>query len=697
MDINKMVDTLEQQGSFVTDKRIYKNILFYYGAILLNKYNFRKHGGKNINYFGITLAMSASGKDFARDLVSSVMQLDDNGKYPQLMKAVAKESGADCQMGIPQNTTVSVEGTKEGLFKVAQGQAASGFGSLNLLANEMGSIITSSHELIEKTKELYDGFYRAKVTKGDKEDTPETNIENIITNFFMFGSPSGVDSEAKENLIKLSHSGLYRRSFILNIEPKKTTYNENKLPIEPLVEYFDALIENHGAIYKGLKNECNHYLFNQHITISDDAIEALEGVKKKLFDLANSNVYDELTSAEKGSYTMIENLAHIVAFLEFRTEVEPSDLSVAYDWFQETRSSIRDSLLHKRPYKSMFDLLMRGRPLALTEMAEIDKEIPTSQSKIKDEILLLKEICYRKNLRLNTVGGNITRYSIEKLPVNNLKKIILGLNKDNLGPEQKHQSINFLPAEIPFFGEGTSVETAVRSEKLMSFTTCHFEPSPKAPDGHRKADNFITGQNLIAFDIDEVLTIKEAQELLSDYTYIIYETKSHQIDKDGTGARDRFRILLPTSSEFFVDSEQHKKLYENLSVRLGIDVFDTATRNVSRLWCVNPKGNIYKNEGELLDISCCMPSTEKSEKAMPMISSVNEYIDDNKLDKRIEGIYRWVYGNISLGRNNVLFRAGKMIKELNQDHEYHIRTLYGMMEPFETKNEIEVIISSVGR
>jgi hypothetical protein len=51
-------------------------------------------------------------------------------------------------------------------------------------------------------------------------------------------------------------------------------------------------------------------------------------------------------------------------------------------------------------------------------------------------------------------------------------------------------------------------------------------------------------QECIILDIDDGLTIHEAKNLFADLEYLIYTTKSHQVDKKGLVC-DRFRMIFP--------------------------------------------------------------------------------------------------------------------------------------------------------
>ena len=666
MKVDDILNELCDTGMYNTDRMIYANALFYFGSIMLNGFDIRSTKG-NIRFFGITLAPSSSGKDWAQSKVLEILFQGKDKTYAKQMERVAMDmwnNDYPFANGLPTNMTVSLEGSKEGLFKVAQGQANSGFGSLNLIANEMGRVVSSSSDLIEKTKELYDGVYKAKTIKGSADDVKECDIENIVANMLMFGSPAGINHESKAQIIELCKSGLYRRSYICNIEPSKQELKENKEPIKSL-EWF-----------KDYKPKIDT------MKVSDEANERIKEIVQELLDHSNTHLYNDFIQADKSAINIIFDLANIMAFLEQCDKVSLEHIENAYGYFKLTRSTVSDVFKSTTVHDSIYKILKRTKQLARHELVELDDSLNISKTKWEDATDILRELCYAKNEYLHEIGSKVVKYSIEKLPINNLDKIKIGVTD-----QEGAYAINFAPYEIPFFGEGMSIQKLLTSDK-SSFTTGHFEPSAKASEGHRRAESFISGQNMVAFDIDEGMTIEQAIEILKPYTYIIYTTKSH-----GIKPNDRFRILLPTKTEYFVDAEQHKQMYENLSKILGIISYDVATRNVSRLWFINKGCEYYENKAELLDVTHALPSTEAEEKIMPLIHQV---LDDKEIDKRISGMYRWVLSSTSDGnRNSNLFRFGMFVKEVGEDYDYHLRKINDMLTDGVSQKEIDVLIMSV--
>jgi len=713
MTISKQLDLLEKQGMYYTNRRLYESALYYYGSILLNSYNYRKANGKNIKYYGVVFSSSGSGKDFSLDTCKSLFNFDSYVKKMNYSATINNEmedpeENAKLVSNLPASVEVALEGTKEGLFAVANSQANSGYGSLNLISREIGDIIAGSSELISKLKELYDGHYKAKVIKGNKDSRRETDIDNVVCNMFAAGSQAGFSTEGKTELQKMVSSGMYRRSYIIDMKPNDIIENEENISLEPVLKWYEALQAEEDAMYKYKFEENGNTLFENNLTITDEAIERLKEIGSELINKANEDKYNELTRAEIGSKTMIEDLSYIIAFLE-RKSVCREVVDKAYEFYQFTRKTVTDIFKTVQPYHTAYELLKRGKGLSKSEMIELDDNIPNGVSKFNEMVPMLQELCYRKNelLILPAEKAMVPRYDIEPLPLTNLDSMIVSTAS---GKSEGRFEIAYYQDNVSFFGKDRkSIEYLVTSP-IESFLLCHFDenkqsakigidmdPEGTKPCGYRSEKYFISGSNMVAFDIDEGLSLEEAKKLLSEFTYIIYTTKSHQKDKNGFVA-DRFRIIMPTKQTYYLEASQYKEFYINLEERLGLEANDSQTRNVSRLWFSNREAEVFTNEGELLDTSSALPDTEKTEAILPMLDSVDVMMSDGLLDARLEGIYKYFITQTSVGeRNGQLFKLGKMILDLGLDPVEHMTKVNSMLyEPVGDK-ELNALFRSVSR
>lgn len=661
MKIKEMTDILSTHGKRRTDTLIWESSLYYFGAILLNKYNYRKIIGSRefIRFYSIVFAQSGVGKSFTLSTLEKLFQFEQYGlamkMYFERSIALLPEEPDNVKeilRYMPKTATTGLEGTKEGLFYITNSQVMSGFGSMNIVTEELGESISSSSEVLSKLKEMYDGKYKAKLVKGDMNAELKDDIENIICNFIGVGTRKGVTKDAERELNRIATSGMYRRCYIVDSK-QYVEKNRDKSRIKELEEYLDKL--NSHLKEEFISRQTVQFFNEKHMDLEPGVIEEIEEIDDLLIKAANDDRFDEFAQYDTGSLEMIIDLSHVIAFLEGESKVSIQNVKDAYDFMLRTRETIRDTFKIIHPYKIMYDFLLKKDNMTISEMAEIDPSIPIAKTQVNDNLALLEELCYRRNKILKSNEGKVLRFKIEELPINKLNKIIISVHNENRG----EFAINFKPYEIDW----ESLKKIIVSDKVESFCSSHFESTAKAPDGHRTQDKLIEGSNIIVFDIDAGMSINEARELLSEYKYVIYTSKSHNIEK--YEYRDRFRIILPTKSNFYVTPEQHKTLYINIEEFLGLVNNDIQTRNVSRLWYTNPNAETYENDGELFDVTYLLPSTDRSDNYLPKMTAINESMDEGEFSRREAGYVKWFIQNTTEGnRHENLTKAAYFFKEL---------------------------------
>ena len=665
MTVSDITKEIIKSGKRKNDPMIVKSVLFYYGAILLNRYSIKKNIEtlpNRINYLTLVFANSGVGKDYTINQIESLCGLENYAEqrrnvYLYICSLLDEEPDDDVVKFLKGNSySLGIRGTKEGLFKYCKAYSASQFGSINIQTDEVGDSISASKELFEYIKQMYDGKLQKKLIQGDKESEPEDDIYNIIVNFLGMGSKDALNKRTAEQLKTLIKSGIYRRAICID-----SSLEVEKKPIEEvnrdkIIKWFDYLnnkwkniltdkISNYGAIGS----------LDTIIPITDEAVNQIDFIDDELIKIAKQDRLNEFKQYDTGSLDVIVNMAYIIAFLEDKESVDGYCIGEAYSFFRTTRNTVIETFQEIKSHKEIYRILNLKGGLTHSEIIDISKSnvVPSGKKLWNDAISLVEEICYRENRVLKQNKGKVVRYSIEELPITNLSKLIFGFSTDNNGTK----SISYQSVELDW----NDIEKLVTSKKVESFTTCWFEPSKKtSPYGHRRAENAIEGQNIVCFDIDDGLTIKEAKQLFSNFTYCLYTTKSHQTEKGGYV--DRFRIVVPTKTMFYVTPEQHKLLLSNIEDTLGLKNNDTATRNVSRSWATNSEAKIvYINNGELLDVSGLMPDTNANDKYLNII----ENIDYDKANSRIQGIMKYYTSLIVEGnRNHSLFKLGCFLIEI---------------------------------
>ena len=162
--------------------------------------------------------------------------------------------------------------------------------------------------------------------------------------------------------------------------------------------------------------------------------------------------------------------------------------------------------------------------------------------------------------------------------------------------------------------------------------------------GHRKEENCIQGFNLAVIDVDGTVSIKTARALIKEYTYLLYTTKR------STDTTNRFRIIFPMSHTLQLNKDDYKEFMENLYAWLPFEA-DTATAQRARKW-LSHDGDLYENEGDLLDVRLFIPKTKKAEEFKSSIVDLGN----------LSNIERWFVTKTGKGnRSNQLIKYGLML------------------------------------
>ena len=692
MKTKEIVDALCTLGRKKTDPMLAMGSLLYYGAILLNRYSIRKEIDSlpdRIQFYSMLFAPSGTGKSWIGGKVQEICSLET---YPEQMRIMYNHfislepdtvADEDIEKFIPASPTVAMTGSKEGLYQICRAVKDSGFGSVNLQVDEFADSISNSHELINKLKELYDGKYQAKVIKGVKGESVESDINDITVNMMAMGSLDGLDANARKILNTLAKSGMYRRSLVINSTEEIQQNDLDNADLTKIQYHFKKLDKKWKNSYKKrLESYPQIGTIYKLFSITQQAKDYIEKIDSMLLQRHKDDKLNLFKSYDVGSLNLIVNIGFIFAFLEGRDTVDIENLKSAWSLFVKTRDNTYEIFKDKQPHIEIYELLKIKANLTQSELLSFDRSdcIPESKNKFKDAMLLVQELAYKRGEELYIGSGVVVRYSIRELPLTNLDKLIFSIERDG----KIEKSIMYEAVELGW----SSIETGKLPKSsrreiiddetgeleiigIESFTIAHYEPTQRTdPYGHRRKDSFIQGQNVIGFDIDDGMKIEEMKIILEPYTYCIYTTKSHHKAKRNYG--DSFRVLMPTKNMFYVNPEQHKQMYKNIVDFLKISP-DIACYNVSRLYFTNASAEVIVNEASLFDTSPFMPDTDMNEKILPLLmknrigvnSIKSESEKENEIDRRIDGMVNHAIIYIQKGTlRDQLFKLWKFIVDI---------------------------------
>jgi len=697
--LNRLADIVAREASFRARKKISKHIAMnsiLFALSSLSSYARAYIGNEDtkryVNYFGITFAMSGDGKDLtlaiAEELIGITKIEEESGKTPYIRKVIANFEAGNSPLPtgdivndaadyiVPTQYKVALQGTKEGMMRTANFYNRTSLGSLNVISTEFGDELMNVTSLSLLTTLWQD----AKADGSTNVNEKYKPVNNVPTNILLFGSPAPFvrDQKKHHNLAGSIESGLARRTYFVW---------EEKSPIEPYRgnSTFEEDLSTGSEIRIAISATAN-----KQMIFSEDATKRIVEYSEELIEEYNKKMTD-WSRIKISNIDKIERLAALSAMANMNQVIEQSDVNFAIEWSENSDNAMKSVVMPKQQYISMYEeLLIEKGGLTVTEF--IERGISFANKTEKElQVDYLSEYAYRKNMQIREKGKHAL--VLKELEINKLDKMIVSQSAQTVNDPKKETK--YYSKFVPFFGDGSSIERIVSAPNVSSFLLAHFQPIKDGDEtGHRKKDNFISGENMIAFDIDDSLTIAEAKQRLSEYQYILYTTKSHNIDKNGLTC-ERFRILIPTKTTFFVEPDEHAQLYLNIAEVLGLGAFDKQTSNVSRLWFTNTKAEVtVKKEGDLLDIRCCLPDTETSEAILPKLEKL-ELADDDELSRRIYGMQKYVLVNgLDGNRHDSIMKLAFFLKDIGGDMDIVNQTNEMLTNPL-TQQHINSIIRSI--
>jgi len=598
-------------------------VLFVYGSLVGLKR--LKIGDRYINHMGVTFAPSGAGKD----LVLSILEnnLEPIKGYADIVQKFFNED-VDDSMIVPTKYKTPLIGSVQGAMRVANYLSKCKFGSFNIMENEFGS--NMNKQTVELLIKLWqDGSSLGSVNVNEKYPP----IENLPTNALLFGtiSPFERDDKKYKDLVEVLETGFARRALFFNI----------------IIDKIELVTKKHKVDLSVLNKALENIKNIKYFYIPKEAEEHLAQYRKKLIADYNKEPTD-WNYIKTSNIDKIERIASLISIINGFDYLEVESLKLAIKLSEISDKHLLSIIKPKQPYLKIYEHLKIVKSKFKTELLD-ELGIKLTRSQLQEQLDMLKEYAYRNNYELKT-----TSMMVHLMPLrdSSLDEIIVSVNTEG----KKEKGIMAQNKIAKFFGEKMSIEQLIRS-KVDWYSFVHY-------NGTRSQKNAVPEFNCIAFDIDDGLDLDDCIGMLLPYTNIIYTTKSHRKEKNGIVA-DRFRAIVPIRRVISLDIDKYKEFVRNVSKLLGLyNYIDYSTVELSRLWFPNPEAQIFKNKADLLDPICCIPETTKEEEVSRAIREY-EANTSTDVDKRIAGISKWAISNAIVGsRNNTLFRAGMLIKDL---------------------------------
>ncbi len=557
------------------------------------------------------------------------------------------------------------------------------YGSVNVVADELGSVITGMESVFTKLKTAWDSGVSEGAVNVSDQGTHYFTVKDITFNTLLFGAPAPfeITPKKKELLLEAYASGMARRAFIYHNDSYKKSENRNA--------DFETMTEEQIQVVRDYKNELQSHI--NHL----DYIRYPKEIKRLLtqYDIDRESIRESSTSLiaeDLGNPKKIEKLLGILAVLDLSDTITEEHLKYAISYTERVDVTAEETVQIKPVFIQVYNELSKRSFTARTDLIKSVKDLFVKD--LDSTMVLVEEHASMSgNSLIRKESSGIITYKLEKLSISSLENILISTN-ENLSERAPE---GFVKNK----GQFTNMHKVVNGPYRYSAGTF--------AGGYITDKNYLKEQNLFIVDVDDGLTIEEAKSLFKDYTYLIATTKSHQVAKGDKEAIDRFRIILPTISTFHLDSKTYSEMYMNVLNALGLSEADAKCRNSSRWYFGNADGkHWYGNGDQLLDIRPYIPHSAERTTAEHNLDNYDAYTSaedgSGSEDTRIDGAMRWLLSATTKGnRNEQIFNFACLVKDpqhiASQDWEFHTRKANQLLSEPLCEREINTIINSVER
>lgn len=541
-------------------------------------------------------------------------------------------------------------------------------GAISFAVDEIGNNLINNTELLTTYLELYDqGQVKMKLVKNTAENRRAKELQGKTpANMMLFGTPSSLlDGHITEQTFySFLEAGYARRCIFAWGKPSQKAYNL----ITP-EEAFQQLSSQSNDVVMAKWRDFFEKLadpscFKWSADMPDDV--AIELIRYKF---ACEKLADEMPEHEaigkaeiSHRYFKVLKLAGAYAFIDLSPEVTMDHLYQAMKLVEESGEAFQDILTREKSYVKLARFIADvGTDVT---HADLHEALPFYGKSIgaRKELMDLATAWGYKNhivIKKSFVDG-IEFFSGDSLQETNLDELRISYSD--------HAAYNYLNDDAPF----DNLELLVQSQG-------HHFLNHHVKNGHRLKENIIDGFNMLVFDVDGSIQLDLAKELLADYTYLIYTTKSHTEDEN------RFRLILPTNYTVELDEEDYKECVNSILAWLPFEA-DEVSNQRSRKWRTNDQADIFKNEGKLLDILPFIPKTSRNEEHKQ---------NQSKLDS-LTNLERWFAQRIAVGnRNNNMLKYAMALVDSGMGYsevEENVLRFNGSLSNGLSQEELETTI-----
>lgn len=629
-----------------------------------------------INIYSIGLATSGFGKGHSVNLLEEVTADFRDSYMKSTFNSVAESNLFDLAVDIAaakggdetkELEALEMDFKRQGhapfIFDSGTGPAVkqlryklllAGIGSINFQMDEMGSNLVGNTEVLNTLLELYDlGKIKAKLVKNTPDNERGIDIAGATpANVLMFGTSSKLFDGAKteDEFYSFLATGYARRCFF------GTGKSETKFASINPEDVYDSLVSKnqHKTMRRWktfLAKFADPRYYNHTLTVPKDV--GVELVSYRLQCEAEANEmpeHEEIRKAELSHrYFKSLKLAGVYAFLDESQDITEIHLRQAIKVAEESGESFQKLLKRERNFVRLAKYIATS-PDNLTH-ADLVEDLPYYPT---------STVARKEMMDLAMAWGVSNHVVITK----NIVQQVDFFSGSTL-EETDLSKLKFAMSDHFAYDYESHVQPLANLEKLFKAPNLHWT-NHSFEDQHRSEDKVIPGFNLIVIDVDGDMFDKKGNQikhavrkemvhdLLQDYTFATYTTKSH------TDAEHRFRLVIPTNYVLNLEKDDYKTFMDSFAMWLPFDS-DTAANQRSRKWRSNPNAQVHINRGpQVLDVLPFIPKTKAN----------NEYVQNVVDLGNLDNLERWFLQNMDVGgRNNTLIKYAMMLKDAGADYD----------------------------
>lgn len=647
----------------------------FYITLVASSLNIKVHspvtGTLPVNFYGVALATSGSGKGFSTNLIENQILSNFRNKFThEIFPAKTKLSldneaiNRSASLGITHQEAVEKlekEFKSYGAFKFTFDSATSPaikqfrhklllakIGSINFIVDEVGANLKANLEPLHTFLELYDkGLIKDKLTKSTQENTRfQELVGSTPANLLLFGTPSKLlDGGSIENeFYDLLEMGYARRCFFAF---SKKDVRLTDLTPEELYDIMSNLNQEQviDTLSDTFSRLANINLCGSTIDAPKDISIQLLAYRRNCEERASElPEHQEILKSEMcHRYFKVLKLAAAYAFLDGKFTIREEHLNQAIAFAEDSGTALLALMNREKPYERLAKFIADGRGKQFTQV-DLIEELPYYKGTVsqKNELMAMAIAWgYSNNILIKkTINDGIEFFSGESLKETDLTKLKIAYST--------HYADGYINSEVNW-DTGFNI---LLPKGDYHWTNHHTQ------DGKRSNDTMIAGCNLIVLDVDGGISLNQAQELFKDYEYIIHTTKRHQVPDPNTGEiSDRFRVIFPANYEVKLSEPEFKLFMENIAKCIPFEL-DTQAFQRSRKWACTENTEIYRNKGKLFDVLPFIPKTTRESEFNKFQESLGS----------MDNVERWFAQQMQEGnRNNQMLRFALMLLDSGLD------------------------------